>query len=230
MIQISNIRRALLRDTPDQSSSTKGWGSHFFHLALAALLTPILLAAPLPSILSASPEQDQDTTRRELSNFDEFLDQHPNVARELKKDPSLAKNPTFVQNHPELQEFLNTHPGVKEELSENPRAFMNRERRFEKSGQDINRRELSNFDKFLDHHPNIAKELRSDPSRIKDAEYVNNHPELKQFLEHHPGVQGELKENPNLFMKREETFDKTQRQQQAKAGLVSNQHTGGHRK
>jgi hypothetical protein len=68
----------------------------------------------------------------------------------------LAKNPSYVQNHPELQEFLSTHPGVKEELSENPRAFMKRERRFEKTGQDVNRRELSNFDKFLDKHPNIA--------------------------------------------------------------------------
>jgi hypothetical protein len=52
MIQISNIRRVILGDAPGQSSSTKRRGSHFFHLALAALLTPILLAPSLPSILS----------------------------------------------------------------------------------------------------------------------------------------------------------------------------------
>src|SRR5256886_11371091 len=77
-------------------------------------------------------EGDNDTTRRELAEMDRFMDGHPEVAEQLRKDPSLINNQDFLEKHPALQEFLQNHPGVREEFQENPNAFMRRENRYER--------------------------------------------------------------------------------------------------
>ena len=76
--------------------------------------------------------QDKNITRPELRNFDRFLDEHPNVTKELNNNPSLINNPAWLARHPQLQTFLKNHPGVREEIKENPGRFMQRERRYER--------------------------------------------------------------------------------------------------
>src|SRR5258706_6206431 len=94
--------------------------------------------------------RDRDITRGELVNMDRFMDSHPEIAEQLRKDPSLVNNKEFVENHPALQQFLAEHPGVREEYKENPNAFMHREERFdhrEDQGldRDVTRAELENI-------------------------------------------------------------------------------------
>src|SRR6185295_593145 len=108
--------------------------------------------------LGTALAKDNDITRQELLNFDRFLDSHPAIAKDLQNNPSLAKDSAYVSAHPELKEFLANHPGVREEIRENPKRFINREREFEKSGKDITRTQLKNFDDFLDTHPAIEKD------------------------------------------------------------------------
>lgn len=163
-----------------------------------------LMAAQQP----APPAQDRDITRGELRNFDEFLDRHPEIARQLRQDPALVNDPNYLAQHPELAEFLRTHPGVREELQENPRAFLRRERRFERRGGDITPTELRNFDEFLDRHPAIARDLRRDPSLVNNPQYLQQHPELQEFLQRHPGVREELRENPRAFLRREKRYER----------------------
>jgi phage-related protein len=159
---------------------------------------------------SAMPTQDNDTTRRELANMDQFFDSHREVAEQLRKDPSLINNTTWVAQHPALQEFLQTHPGVREEFTENPNGFMRHENRFDRreDDRDTTRRELANMDQFLDSHREVAEQLRKDPSLIDNRQWVEKHPALQEFLETHPGVREEFRENPNAFMQREERFDR----------------------
>jgi len=59
----------------------------------------------------------------EAASFDRFLDSHPRVAQDLRRNPSLANNGEYLEDHPELREFLRNHPGLREELRVNPRAF-----------------------------------------------------------------------------------------------------------
>ncbi len=73
---------------------------------------------------------------------------------------------------------------------------------------DITRTELRNLDRFLDSHPEIARDLRQNPRLIDDRAYVNAHPQLREFLEHHPNTREELRETPNYFMARERAFDR----------------------
>jgi phage-related protein len=162
--------------------------------------------------------QDNDTTRGELVNMDRFLDNHPEIAEQLRKDPSLINNTTWVGQHPQLDEFLENHPGVREEFTENPNAFMRQENRFDQQeadrdrdrdgDRDTTRRELANMDRFLDSHREIAEQLRKDPSLINNATWVGQHPQLQEFLQTHPGVREEFRENPNAFMRQEERFDR----------------------
>ena len=167
-------------------------------------------------------EGDNDTTRRELAEMDRFLDGHPEVAEQLRKDPSLINNQEFVEKHPELQEFLQNHPGVREEFKENPNAFMRQENRYERHegddrdrdrdrdrrDGDTTRRELASMDRFLDGHPELAEQLRKDPSLINNREFVENHPALQEYLQSHPEVREELKENPNAFMRQENRYER----------------------
>ena len=182
--------------------------------SLTALLVgmPVLASAQTTQTQSQTqtvrPERDNDITRRELRNFDVFLDNHPAVARELKKNPDLANDANFISKHPQYKEFLDKHPGVREEIKENPQRFIARERHFERSGKDVTRRELKNFDAFLDKHPEIAEEMKKNPNLANSQEYLSKHPEFKEFLAKHPGVRGELKEHPRYFESRERRFEK----------------------
>jgi phage-related protein len=157
--------------------------------------------------------RDRDVTRGELANMDRFMDSHPEIAEQVRRDPSLVNNKQFVENHPDLQQFLAQHPGVREEYTENPNGFMRQEQRFDRRedqarDRDVTRGELANMDRFMDSHPEIAEQLRRDPSLVNNKQFVENHPDLQQFLAQHPGVREKYKENPNAFMHQEQRFDR----------------------
>ncbi len=151
--------------------------------------------------------RENDATRRELANFDTFLDKHPETAEQLRKNPTLADNKEFLQNHPALQQFMQDHPGVRQQLAQDPHVFMSEENRFDHRKDDTNRRELASFDSFLDSHPEISRQLSKDPSLAKNQEYLENHPELREYLKTHTGVQQELAQNPQAFMNSMKQYD-----------------------
>jgi hypothetical protein len=182
-------------------------GKHL--LALVSLSACFWIGTPASA--QSMPAQDRDTTNRELGSFDSFMDGHPEIAEQLRKDPSLVQEKTFVANHPDLQKYLQDHPGVNEEIRENPDAFMHQEeQRSDRRGDFRNRderRELTNLDGFLDSHPEIAEQLRKDPSLVNSKEFVAKHPALQEFLQGHGELAQELRQNPKGFMNQEERFD-----------------------
>ena len=167
-------------------------------------------------------DRDADLTRQQLAAFDQFLDNHPELAEQLRKDPSLVNNKEFVENHAALQTYLQQHPEVREDLNQNPNAVMHQEQRFDRredrdgerdrvrGNNDITRGELANMDRFMDGHPEIAEQLRKNPSLVDNKEFVQGHPALQEFLASHPGVREEYKENPNAFMRQEQRFDRAE--------------------
>lgn len=189
-------------------SAILGWG-----LALA-LCVVLPTAQPAFAQTQNSNSQNPDVTRQEVATFDLFLDQHPDIDRQLRANPSLVNNSDFIEDHPALGQFLASHPEMTEELKENPRDFMHREQRFDRAenrarnpNPDVTRQEVANFDQFLDKHPDIDKQLTANPSLINNPDFVEDHPELGKFLASHPEVSEELKENPRDFMQREQRFD-----------------------
>src|ERR1700722_882704 len=187
-------------------------------LVLSSLTTFLCLGTPVSAQSQAAKNnqsvQDNDTTRQELARFDQFLDDHPEIAEQLRRDPSLVDNPEYEKSHPELQSYLENHPNIREEIKENPNAFMRKEDRYDRHegdrdrDHDTTRGELARFDQFLDSHREIAEDLRKDPSLVNDAQYAKNHPALQAYLTDHPQIREEIKENPDAFMRLESRYDR----------------------
>jgi len=70
------------------------------------------------------------------------------------------------------------------------------------SANDATREELANFDRFLDDHPILERELGSNPSLVNDPNFVRSEPDLKIFLSHHPAVQAQLQKDPQYLATR----------------------------
>ena len=180
------------------------------------LLTVLLVAVLAVSAAAQSPTVapwpsptagDRDINRTELNNFDRYLDDHPEIARDLRNNPNLINNPNWLAQHPSTQEFLRNHPGVNEEIRENPTQFMSRENRFERNGGDISRREAANADNYLDQHPEIAHQLQRDPRLIDNPNYLAKHPSLQSYLQNHPEVRQDWKQHPYAFEKRQRQYE-----------------------
>jgi hypothetical protein len=63
--------------------------------------------------------------RGDLSgNFHEFLAAHGAIADQLSKNPTLANNDEYLQNHTELQAYLQANPQVREQLNADPQSFV----------------------------------------------------------------------------------------------------------
>ncbi len=178
---------------------------------LVALVLMVLAATITTSAPAVTQNPNPDITRGELRAFDGYLDSHPEIAAQLRRDPSLINDKNYLKANPSLREFLEDHPNTRQELKETPDYFMARERRFdrnERGDNDITRTELRNFDNYLDKHPEVAKELQRNPRLIDNPKYVAGHPGLKEWLDHHPNSREELRENPKAFMARERGYEK----------------------
>lgn len=98
----------------------------------AAGFAPIAGAQQNPSQNApAAAPSGKRVTHREQRTFDHYLNRHPKIARQLRKDPSLVNNPDFLAKHTSLQKFLTAHPTLQARLQENPGAFTKREKRHE---------------------------------------------------------------------------------------------------
>ena len=106
----------------------------FIALALGALISiaPARVQSQNAVPNSAPQDRDPDLTRQQLSAFDHFLDGHPELAEQIRKDPSLVNNEEFVENHSDLQRYLQEHPEVREDLRQNPNAVMHQEQRYDR--------------------------------------------------------------------------------------------------
>ncbi len=211
-----------------------------FGLATLALATLIWSASAGAQTQSAIPQDnDANLTQQQLSTLDQFLDSHPDVAQQVRKNPSLINNEEFVENHPALQQYLQAHPEVREGLTQNPGVVMRQEQRFDRRedrqqaqvsrDQDLTRGELSDTTMFLDNHPEIEEQIKSNPSLVNDKQFVASHPALQQFLTQHPQLTEEFRENPNAFMTTQQGFDLRQDAADRQTELAGmNQFLGSH--
>ena len=159
-----------------------------------------------------------DATRQELSRFDQFLDAHREISEQLRKDPSLANSPQFLKSHPALQSYLQDHPGISSQLRNDPNEFMQQEMRYDRreDNWEARRQQLVRFDQFLDTHKETATQLQKDPSLINNAQYLADHPELRDYLQNHPETKEAVQRDPNQFMRQETQYDRREANWDAK--------------
>jgi hypothetical protein len=162
--------------------------------------------------------QDRNANGRGMYSFWDFLNNHGEIADQLRRSPSLADNPQFLQQHPEFQTYLQNHPEIAAQLKENPDGFMQQEEQFanyrdkDLTQRQINspatKRDVASFYNFLNAHPQIADKLRADPAAADDPTYLKEHPELQAYLQQNPNVRQMLLRRPDGFMLDEENYAK----------------------
>lgn len=174
---------------------------------------------PHNNVAPSDRDQDREINREELARFDQFLDSHREIADQLRKDPSLVNDPQYLKDHPALQTYLQDHSATRTALQNDPNAFMRAEDRYDHREDSMNRgdfdrdrdrerRQLANFDQFLDSHREIGEQLRKNPSLADNQQFLKNHPALQSYLQDHPEVRQQLQQDPNSFMRQEDRYDR----------------------
>ena len=152
---------------------------------------------------------DRDNNRK--AQFDKFLDSHREIAEQVRKNPSLADNREFLQNHPALQAYMQNNPDLRQDLRQDPDAFKQDENRFDRDAngrdRDTSHERMANFGGFLGGHSDIAKDVSKNPTVVKNHDYVQHHPELTAYLDAHPDVRNDLMANPSSFVKGAQAFN-----------------------
>jgi len=153
--------------------------------------------------------RDHDMNRAQLAGMDRFMDSHPEIAEQLRRDPALVNDKKFVQSHPALQSYLQQHPEVRQDFGQNPNAFMPQEQHFDRQ-EDYGRNagfqrggshdEVASFGQFLSAHETLAAQVSKNPALLNNKEYMENHPELQTYLQAHPAAQAQLQQNPQAFV------------------------------
>lgn len=174
-------------------------------LAVSGTQAPNMFAAQRGAYGPNSP-------RRSLQEFDQFLTNHPWIAHKLWQKPSRANSKDFQGDNSELKYWLENHPWARNQLRIDARAFMERERDFERTGgryasygnygpwnSEATQAQMAQFSQFLDDNPGLARQLAHNPSQLDDPGYLRHHKDLRQFLEGHPVVRNRLSNNPNSF-------------------------------
>jgi hypothetical protein len=145
-----------------------------------------------------NPVPMDGSRRAELVAFNQFLDSHREIAEQVRRDPSLADNREFVQNHPALQAYLQQNSEIRDMLRQDP----NRVVRFD-SGEnhDFDREGMASFRDFLGTHPRIAEDISKEPRLVRDHDYVQKNPDLDGYLKAHPDVRDRWTSDPENFVK-----------------------------
>jgi hypothetical protein len=144
--------------------------------------------------------------RVEVANFDRFLDSHREIAEQLRRDPSLADNQKFVQNHPALQTYLQQNPAIRDQLGRDPSFFMRQEDNFGRlDSRDRDR--FASFRQFMDQHPRIRGDVWKNHALVKNDDYLHRNPELGDYLKDHPDVRDAWSANPDSFVKGAQQFN-----------------------
>lgn len=175
-------------------------------------------ASPPPQYGGDWRSSQDPATASEMRDFQQFLDDHSRLAKQLQDDPSLANNRDFLNNNPDFAQFLSAHPYVQRGLQANATGFMRRTQRYAGGvpdssggnwnswGNQANNQEMSDFQKFLTDHPWIAKKLRENPSLANNSDFLHDNPPLPQFLNAHPYVQSQMRADPGAFLQRERDY------------------------
>ena len=78
----------------------------------------------------------KDISKADLAAFDDYMDKHSDLEKQVRKNPSLLTNADFLAKNPDLKTFLAAHPSMQQEINEQPRVFMKAENHYEHTQDD----------------------------------------------------------------------------------------------
>ena len=125
--------------------------------------------------------RDYDRNTRPGEKWNRLLEANPNFAERYRQNPSIMNDSNLANDEPEIREFMRTNPDVRPYIE---RQARNSDRYGNDRDEDL--RGDTGLENFMASHPNIARQLRDNPSLINDQQFVRNHPNLHEYLRNHP--------------------------------------------
>jgi hypothetical protein len=122
-----------------------------------------------------------DRNTRPGEKWNRLLEANPNFAERYRQNPSIMNDSNMANDEPEIREFMRTNPDVRPYIE---RQARNSDRYGNDRDEDL--RGDTGLENFMASHPNIARQLRDNPSLINDQQFVKNHPNLHEYLRNHP--------------------------------------------
>jgi hypothetical protein len=110
-----------------------------FLLATGGLLTLLLTSMFLPAIAGAANVEGGHGRRVEivsggatqsdlhldrLREFEGFMQSHPEIARDINRQPTLIRSAEFRSKHSQWATFLREHPTIKADIEANPGNYV----------------------------------------------------------------------------------------------------------
>ncbi len=123
--------------------------------------------------------RDYNRDTRPAEKWNRELAQNPDFAGRYRQNPSIINDSNLASDEPEIAEFLRTNPEVRLYLDSYTR-------RYGRYDRDEDLRADAGLDSFMASHPNLARQLRDNPSLINDEDFVRSHPNLHDYLRTHP--------------------------------------------
>jgi hypothetical protein len=81
-------------------------------------------AARGPVIISSEGAPASDLPMNQYKAFDDFRQAHPDIARDLARNPRLINSDRFQRQHPALRDFLSQNSDFAQDFSENPGDYI----------------------------------------------------------------------------------------------------------
>lgn len=168
---------------------------------------PVPMKAARPDV----PKFEFGVSQEDVARMDQFLEDNPKIARDLRKDPLRVTNHKYLNHHHDLRRFFDEHLRVREAFAENPRYFVPSNRLGAaplqvSEDQHLSNRDLAEMARFLRKHKDVAKRIESNPPVVQDLNFLHHHGDLREFFDEHPHIQTEFDEQPQYFMQREDEF------------------------
>ena len=146
----------------------------------------------------------RDLNDRDLRSWEEFLDAHEAIARELYRNPDLIKDTGYVHRNEALDDWLHEHRAAARVIIANPPEYIRR-------GEDASSgataqpsaEELREFERYLDREWEIANALYREPELINSREFLRDNPSLADWLREHPRVARAVRERPREYLWRQ---------------------------
>jgi hypothetical protein len=95
-------------------------------MLFAGLSSAIAVAQTDTPARPSQPAENPGSRAETGQGFDHWIHDNPQAAHELRQNPNLINNPTWMSQHQDLQNYMNSHPDFKAGMEKNPQATMER--------------------------------------------------------------------------------------------------------
>lgn len=154
-------------------------------------------------------ERSTRLTDRQRRNWEEFLDEHRAVARDLVRNPDLVNDTRYVHDHGALDEWLREHREAAAIIMASPSAYITQPSRSSEPDVEDGQptaRDIRSFEQYLDRNWEVADALYRDPELIKSRRFLRDNPSLDDWMRAHPVAARAIRERPQDYLWRERSM------------------------